>query len=159
MVLVQQKKNLIIIYRGWQCGIWLVEIVSAMSNSCCRFLGQSFPFMLRWRGKNSGTHRSARVCVCLLVAWTASNCNGHTFAVSLASARTKSHILRRMLLTQLLFIYLPVTTHKSLLGWPDRAKIQLGCQFPAVPVSWQLLPSSIGTQIQIHRFISAVLSL
>lgn len=33
MVLVQQKKNLIIICRGWQCGIWLVEMVSALLNS------------------------------------------------------------------------------------------------------------------------------
>lgn len=82
----------------------------------------------------------------------------HTLAVSLISARTKSHILRRILLTQLLFIYLPVTTQKSLLGWSDRAKNQLWCQFPAVTVSWQLPPSSIGTQIQIHRFMSALLS-
>lgn len=78
IVLVQQKKNLIIICRGWQCGIWLVEMVSAMLNSWFEFLGQCFPFVLRWRGKNSGTHRPVRVCVCLLVAWTASHCNGHT---------------------------------------------------------------------------------
>lgn len=160
MVLVQQKKNLIIICRGWQCGIWLVEMVSAMLNSWFEFLGQCFFFVLRWRGKNSGTHRPVRVCVCLLVAWTASHCNGHTHTRRFPRfGRTKSHILRRILLTQLLFIYLPVTTQKSLLGWSNRAKNQLWCQFPAVTVSWQLPPSSIGTQIQIHRFMSAVLSL
>lgn len=47
MVLVQQKKNLIIICRGWQCGIWLVEMVSALLNSWFEFLGQCFPFVAR----------------------------------------------------------------------------------------------------------------
>lgn len=33
------EKNLIIICRGWQLGIWLVEIFSAVLNSCCKFSG------------------------------------------------------------------------------------------------------------------------
>lgn len=33
------EKNLIIICSGWQFGIWLVEIFSAVFNSCCTFLG------------------------------------------------------------------------------------------------------------------------
>lgn len=57
------EKNLIIICRGWQLGIWLVEIFSAVLNSCCKFsgIGRSLrkslldsrsPFLPRRRGKD-----------------------------------------------------------------------------------------------------------
>lgn len=124
--------------------------------------GNSSVFRLCFNGEGRIQGRIARSVSAYVCWWPELRHTAtvtHTLAVSLASARTKSHILRRILLTQLLFIYLPVTTQKSLLGWSNRAKNQLWCQFPAVTVSWQLPPSSIGTQIQIHRFMSAVLSL
>lgn len=33
------EKNLIVICSGWHFGIWLVELISAVYNSYCKFLG------------------------------------------------------------------------------------------------------------------------
>lgn len=33
------EKNLIVICSGWQFGIWLVELISAVFNSYCKLLG------------------------------------------------------------------------------------------------------------------------
>lgn len=65
MVLVQQKKNLIIICRGWQCGIWLVEIVSAMLNYVVNFWASLFRLCCDGEGRIQGRiARSVSVYIC-----------------------------------------------------------------------------------------------
>lgn len=134
-----------------------MELISAVFNSYSKFfgIGQSLRNSFKWLSVHFCCDSEGRVCRCSVRARTRVHCCvvwrsaiGLAWVTLLPATVAHSslpspppgwnHIHSPILLTHLLFIYLPVTTHNNLLAWPTGPKwLPLESQLPAVVIPWQ----------------------